>query len=260
MAVSPDVLIGPRLKVKRAYCHIDELIAKTSPLSKEWYSVRVQRHIVPPNAQPSGFALRYLPLEPIAEMVALIIGDTVHNLRGALDHLATGIRNSSKWKSTGHFPMRQKRKDLISKDGTPIEDLEAIEAALFGSVDLILDKIRPTNGANEPFWAFHVLDNDDKHNLILPTITVASITNINARFGGSVIQDCGMGGDATKPMNIVLSAAPIAIDNNFYASVDIKFGKGTPFENEPVIPTLTQIAAIVTDTLDQFESLIRKAP
>lgn len=257
--VSPAVLIGPRLKVKRAYRHIDEIIAQTSPLSKDWHSIGMEADICPPYAKPTGFTLRYRPTEPIAELVALMIGDAVHNLRTALDHLATGIRSSSKWKGDAHFPMRTRREELVSPAGQPIRELDLIEAVLPGSAHSLLDKIRPADGADEPLWAFHTLDNDDKHNLILPTVAVVMIDGINVKIGGTTLTDCGVDGDATHPINLIGSDVPFAVKGDLKTVVDVKFGKGGSFEDEPVIPTLTQIAGIVSRTLDEFERLINQS-
>lgn len=256
MAVSPNVLIGPRLKVERANRHIDEIFSVTTPLCKDWYTFRVEADVLPPNAKPSSFTLRYRPTQPIPEKIGLIIGDAVHNLRSALDHLATGIRTGMVWKSDGHFPMRKRREDLIAPSGDPIEDLAAIEAALPGSIHLLLDNIRPKNGSNEALWSFHDLNNSDKHRLILPTITVAEATGLDIPAFG--LRNCGVGSDAAKPFDGITANTPFAIQNDFNLSVDVKFGKGTVFENKPVIPTLTQICGLVGYTIDEFERLIRQ--
>lgn len=259
--VSPNILIGPRLKVQRAYGHIEELAAKTNPLMNEWYSLGIEADTTIPYAKPSGFTLRYRPTQPIAELFALIIGDAVHNLRCALDHLATGIRSGTTWKvPEGHFPMRKDREELISPSGTPIPDLEAIELALPGSVHLLLDEIRPANGGDERLWSFHALDNDDKHNLILPTVAVTSFNMLDVKIGINTYRDCSVGGNAARPINIMRSKQPFAIEGDTETIVEVKFGAGTPFENDPVIPTLTQIAGVVSGAIDKFECLIENTP
>jgi hypothetical protein len=59
-------------------------------------------------------------------------------------------------------------------------------------------------------------------------------------------------------MIVINSDRPIAIDSNFKVAVDVTFGKGTPFANEPVIPTLTKISQVASQTLDRFERFIRE--
>jgi hypothetical protein len=107
-------------------------------------------------------------------------------------------------------------------------------------------------------WSFNSLDNLDKHNLIIPAISVVSVNNINARSGTNVMENCGIGGDAARPINMIRSVAPIAIQNNFQTTVAVRFGQGNVFENEPVIPTLMQIAQIVGEALGAFERHIAR--
>ena len=59
-----------------------------------------------------------------------------------------------------------------------------------------------------------------------------------------------------KPHILISSVVPITIDNNFNTTVEIKFGSGTPFENDPVIPTLTQFSQLASETVDWFGPLI----
>lgn len=254
MAVSPDVLIAPQLKVQRARTHIQEIIDKTRPLYRPWHNVAVEPDILPPQAKPTGFTLRYRPLVPIAENLALIIGDTVHNLRAALDHLATGIVNSGRWKSQGVFPMARDRADLSR--GQPKANLDLLEVALPGSVHLLFDTIRPANGQDERLWAFHQLDNDDKHNFILPTVAVSQVRGINVTIRNTIIEDCSVGGDATMPINLIESDRAFTVDRNPETIVVVSFGNDTVFAGEPVVPTLSKIADLVEYTLQEFGTLI----
>jgi hypothetical protein len=93
MSVASDaILAGPNLKVKRAHRHIDELQRMTDPLDHSLYEItvsKVRRSVL--HLDATDYQLTYRPKEPIPETLALIVGDAVHNLRAALDHLAAGI-------------------------------------------------------------------------------------------------------------------------------------------------------------------------
>ena len=65
------------------------------------------------------------------------------------------------------------------------------------------------------------------------------IRSINIRTPQCTVEDATVGNDAARPCIIMLSGVPIAIDNNFKTAVEVKFGDGTAFENQPVVPTLT---------------------
>lgn len=255
VSLSESITASPRLKVKRAHCHIDELRRLTDPLDRSLYEItisKVRRYVI--DLHPTMYQLAYRPKQPIPEMLALVIGDAIHNLRTALDHLATGILRAFPVPNSPvdpNFPMAPERKHIKTN---PV--LTAIEKAIPGSKKLFLEKIRPDNGRDERLWRFNSLDNLDKHNLIIPTVTVVTVDNINARFGGTMMSNCAMGGDAAGEMKMILSAAPIAIDHGFQTAVDVKFGKGTAFEDEPVVPTLTQISDLVSKTVKEFGALI----
>ena len=264
MTISPDVLIGPRLKVERAYRHIDELRSITIPLHKDLYVVTFVPYTFPPNSEPTKFGFEYRPTAPIAKIFALIIGDAVHNLRAALDLLATGIARTHNANAIIHYPMSRVREDLVVKPGTnptPAQkSLKAIEQALSGATSLILDEIRPTNGPNDALWSFHALDNDDKHNLLIPTVNVTSVSNLNCTIGTNRFVGGQIGGDATKPIKLIRADIPFFINDDFYTSVEVKFGPSGPFQSDSVVQTLTQIAELVTFTIDKFENLINNTP
>jgi hypothetical protein len=254
MPVSLDVLTGPRLKVDRAHRHIDELIELTKPLSRDLHVVRIEHNVGPTPDFIAPFSLVYRPMKPIPETLALIIGDTLHNLRSALDHLATGIVRTLDERAKVHFPMRKARADFLTD---PV--IARIEHVLPGAVETFANEVRPEAGAYEPLWNFHALDNDDKHNLLIPTVTVASVQNINAKFGTVSITNGTIGSDAAKPFFLIGSNTPITIEQDFETVVEVRFGPGKAFEDEPVVPTLTQTAQMVSETINAFERLIGRA-
>lgn len=253
---SPDVTFGPLLKVERANRHIDELRQLTSPLSREMYSIGVEQGygtLVDPN-EPN-FQLMYRPIKPIPELLALCIGDAVHNLRAALDHLSGGILRA--WHPAPppkpHFPVHSERKSLVTD-----KHLSLVEEALPGSKELLLEKIRPTDGPNEHLWRFTTLDNNDKHNFILPTINLVEIANINYSTGGNTrVQNVTMGGNAATPHRLARSNRPIAVQQDFQTAVEVKFAQGSVFENQPVIPTLLQLSELVSEVIATFGRFIQ---
>ena len=249
--LSKTILDSPRLKVQRANQHVDELIRLSSPLDRTLYTLEVKTYLAATHNKPGGCTLAYSPLQPIPKLFALIIGDVVHNLRGALDHLATGIVRSVDPSAEIHFPMYKLRKDLISS-----KYLGTIEQALPGARVLLLNEIRPENGPNENRWLFSKLDNDDKHNLLIPTVVATEFSNINTVINGSIIQNFQSGVNAAYPIDLIYSDTPFTINDNFKTSVQILFPQGGLFENEPVVPTLLQISKVVSETIEAFGRLI----
>lgn len=248
--VSPEVMRSPRLKAERADKHINELLARTQALPAEWFDLSVKRTLIPPHTQPTQFYLAYTPLKPVPELLALIIGDAIHNLRAALDHLATGICRTVDEGAKPYFPVTKDRKNLEGSGS-----LAQMEAALPGSKELVLNKIRPINNAKDRLWAFSSVDIDDKHNLVIPTVTVASF-NFGGNIGGNIFENFGVGNDAAKPFIAIRSDIPFAVQGDPKMTVDVAFGPGTPFDGEPVLPTLMDIRQVVSETLGAFERLI----
>lgn len=247
------IMKGPRAKIKRAHRHIDSLIAITSPLSPDFYVVEHDRRVVPPYTNLVADFLTYRPTQDIGEEIAVIVGDYLNNVRSALEYVASGISRAGAVQ-VGSFPIARKREDLITH-----RHLAAIEQALPGSKLLLLETIRPADGPNEAAWAFASINNDDKHNFLVPTVSITELTGLHWRGGGNTFTDMGVMFDATRPQVIVRSAAPITVENNFKATVEVRFGQGNPFENEPVVPTLLQVTEVVSEALDLFEGLIKCA-
>ena len=209
----------------------------------------------PPNTKPMAWALEYVPREHVGYELALIIGDVVHNFRVALDHLFAEIFQRAQMVERDRFPTHPGRKNLIT---APVLDL--IEKALPGAKDLFLNEIRPDNGPNEALWRFTDLDNDDKHNLLIPTVAIGEVSGTNIQIGGASIGKLRVRGDATHPITITHSFAPITVQGNFEIAVDVRFGQGGFFENEPVVPTLLQVGNLVEETIRAFYELIAKNP
>jgi hypothetical protein len=257
--VPPEVLRGPRLKVKRANGHIDELRLLTEPLlSRDLHVVQIHPDTPWPEGQLGPYMLMYQPMKPIPETLALIIGDAVHNLRGALDHLATSIIRTIDKKAQPHFPMCKKREDL--KTGSAAATICLIEKALPGTDKLLFEKIRPENGPEEHLWAFHGLDNDDKHNLLTPVVTIANIFIPLVRSGQSQAINCTTRNDAAREFTIEVSYEPITVQQDFETTVEVAFGIAHDFDGQAVVPTLTQLAQLVSKTLDAFEVHITGKP
>ncbi len=249
--VTSAVLRGPRLKANRADQHINDILRMSQELPAEFYDFRVCARTIPPYAKPTQFELRYDPIKPIPETFALIIGDAVHNLRAALDHLASGIIRTIDPGAKRYFPVTKIR-DNLEKSG----DLALMETALPGSKELVLNKIRPVNGGRDHLWAFGSIDIDDKHNLVVPTITIATIDGISGNSRGMSFEGIGFGNDAAKPFIAMASTNPFSIQGKPHASVDVSFGPGTPFYGHPVVPTLLDIRQLVEETIEAFATLI----
>lgn len=251
-----DSFVSARLKLSRAIQHLDELRRLTSPFSKELHFFGIEKTVKPPYIDRATYSLVYRPKPFLPERLSLIIGDTVHNLRSALDHLATTVVRQTDPTLEVHFPIRKDRRSLETPDKGTMGTLDKLETALPGSKELLLRRIRPPSDPYAKFWAFHSIDNADKHNLLTPVITIADVKNMNFRLHGVDFRSIAIGGNAAKPFDLISGSEeklPFATDTEIV--VDLTFDADTPFEGDPVVPTLDEIVKMVTGVLDAFSEL-----
>lgn len=245
-----------RVKIMGANGNIDRLRKMTSPLDRSLYEIVMEEKLGPfiYLNPPTYYQLTYRPKEPIPETLANIIGHAFGDLRSALDYIAQRIMRSRipdfDPKKAIYFPAAP-RKDLPAHSS-----LAPLEQALPGFKKLLLEEIRPENGPNEHLWSFTELNNDDKHNDFVPVITVLAINNVNAKIGSVMVRNCAIRGDAARPINIGRAPTPITMANNFNTAVEVKFGKGTAFEDEAVAPTLLQVSEVVSEALNAIERMV----
>lgn len=257
--VTDEVLAGSRLKVKRAKQHVSELRALTEPLHHKFYHISVDNHCIYPEFDEPGIFINYRPLQAVAEELALIIGDIVHNYRAALDHLSSGICRSASPLARVNFPMFPERHKL---EGASV--WEKLEVALPGSKELFLKEIRPENGPGEQFWRFNGLDNDDKHNLLIPTVSLYDVQGISVRDAdGNSFENLAVTAPVDRPACLVACTGyatlpSVTVENNARVGVRLNFSEGTIFGGALVHSTLAEIDNLVTKTIGKFAQLIER--
>lgn len=154
---------GVRAKIARAGTHLAQLgVAFASFSETEPKPYMLDNVVNPATGLREKVVLRADPLPP---EIPLIIGDAVHNLRSALDHLmrqlviASGRRPSD---GPGGTMFR------IWKGSAAYSSGRASVATTITSDALdVLDAVKPYKGGNANLWMLHELDVIDKHRLIL---------------------------------------------------------------------------------------------
>ncbi|MGA2325430.1 MAG: hypothetical protein ABSH05_04015 [Bryobacteraceae bacterium] len=182
MTAPSDVFRDSKLKIERANQHILELnTALNEFIGTDFYSLGVAK-----DPQTGNHVLKFGITKSLPERLPLIIGDALHNLRSALDFIASElVRRANGSMKYIKFPIRDTRKE--------------VEAALLRGeirvahpdvITCILDEIKPYKGGNDALCALHDLDIADKHLLLIPVVSVAALTHVHARAGNSVFEDC----------------------------------------------------------------------
>src|SRR2546426_3048769 len=168
-------LDSSRAKTKRAKKHFGQL--------KVWLkSLRdPSAHLVGiyEDPQTGQLSAKLDQLKEIEETVPLIIGDIVHNLRSALDHIAFHLV----FKDTGGngIPVKPGA-DPFKYVYFPIYDsaseyetgkIGKIKGMSQRSIDAV-DAAKPYKGGNDMLWLIHKLDNIDKHRLLIALCAIRS--------------------------------------------------------------------------------------
>lgn len=240
--VLEDGFNGANLKVERAYRHINELKAAIDEI----------RHLnlegLAPSLDANGrYTLNFQTLRDPANGIPLIIGDAVHNLRAAFDHIWMTLWRASAQSGYATFPFHETRKNLedaVTKSPVKIA---------FPDVErLILEDVKPHRdfGGNELLWTITKFDKIDKHNLIIPVITVHKIQRASIKTGGITINISNS--RFGRANNFLASDMPIEYQNDSGVAVDVTFPENKFLPGEPVLPSLLNMAEATDKSVELF--------
>jgi hypothetical protein len=155
-----DRLAGVRAKINRAKQHIGDLErAIHGELGVHPYA---ELHVTKLNPD-SGKVGFFAQLRDIPPDIPLIIGDAIHNLRSALDHLAWQlvVAAGNTPNSQTYFPIYETAEGYNkAKAKGKVKGFNADQMN-------VLDAMQPYNAGYEPLWLIHKLNNFDKHNLLV---------------------------------------------------------------------------------------------
>jgi hypothetical protein len=175
-ASSPDPVVnmpGVDAKLRRAECHLQAIKAQVlefaAPNPEHFvtdYDQARKQMVTRPH--PSLFASR--------EDWATVIGDCVHNLRSALDHLAhelvvLGGGTPKSGRNGTAFPIYDSR--LGPNGGPRIVQITTVQGNVAADVLAFIEGLQPYERTDEPLghplWVLSELDNMDKHRTLALT-------------------------------------------------------------------------------------------
>lgn len=236
------------LKVERANTHIADCDAAIGLYFSEYpYNVGQEFDL---ESGRHGFHL--YARQPFPERrIALFIGDAVHNLRSALDHLiaACADANGKTFNDTqfvigndeGHFERRL-------KDGAKKAGPLAME---------ILTRLQPYSGGNDAFYTIHKLDLTDKHQLVLPVACTVDVTIATGAFNGLPVEHVSgsiYSGDNRSEFIPTPPGYETAIPMEMSFTGEVVFARDTLLAGQPCVATLRELSATVADAIHLFES------
>jgi hypothetical protein len=233
-----DRLALIRIKIERAYKHLDELEHVIGLSSDE-----IHFNVVGMNFD-SQTGKRFLETQPLIfndETIPAIAGDAVHNMRCALDHLTFhlvqvgGTRNPKlKWNDV-RFPIFPSFDTYKANKTRKIDGMrpEAIKA---------IDALKPYKSGNDALWLLNKLDNADKHSFIL------SIGRYQLLMGAGVMLQ------AEEPFFTSIGSPKPKQDVNLPANeplIEPAVGR-----SNALLPTLHQLAELIGNIVREFRPLL----
>ena len=245
-----DQFASSRLKVERAKKHIDEINGLLRDFAQsDFYSLEIEQeadariNFLRIEVDQSGF-----PLDDIA----LTIGDAVHNLRSALDHLWYQVvlccgGTPTKWT---RFPVGDAGDSLVAILNSAL-DKKQITIPI---VDLLMAGIKSYQGGNAAIWGLHNLNIRDKHEMLVPALKLMAVLDV--RLEDENHMPIGRGNyylDESSRIRLrEADGRTVSVKDKGHAAAQILFDIGTPFEGDPVVPTLVRVTKEVERIVEAF--------
>lgn len=257
---------GARLKVERSYAHFENLKTDAGAFWKR----NPHRIVHELDADGGQKHIRVRINEHPPAIWGTIIGDVVHNLRSALDLLATDLARASGHTSNTalkgtYFPVAADRQEFETA-GHIRDKIKRLSPADREHITAL----KPYRGGNDLLWKLHQLDILDKHTLLVPAICGLQQNNPGLFLPGPI----GPGTNKSVEMKMgyrekfpledgdILASYPATQPESSVeveATFTIAFGQGQVADGEPVLPTLLQFGQLVDEIIKSFEAR-RSAP
>lgn len=256
--MSNDPLKAARLKVGRALSHLDEVRSRIVAFYRtEPYPLT---HWVEDDVE--GYQVLRLRAGQIPDEVAIAVGDTVSNLRSALDYAANQLAIMAGNRPLVHFPFAGDRR-TFETDTRIQRTLQAIPP---GACRFICD-LQPYRGGNDYLWSLTRVRNLSTHCGLLPLgVAVPGLSSKMAMLAG-----------ASPPLTFGVATAPLQFDAfgtavlmrfpkagsgpdyDYDLTMDVGFGDVDVVSGRSVTAVLMDYCGMVDDILSGFENILLRS-
>jgi hypothetical protein len=242
---------GPRLKIRRAKRHVEDARKEID----RFLSRRPYRLVVEADPDPHFQRVVLQQGEPVPYDIALIIGDAIHNLRSALDHMACElVRANGQPDDYGTFPVQGT--NAKTKFNSIIKKFRARKDV----VDLIRALEPYPGGAGSAIVGLHDIDIVDKHRLLVPTGQVMGSSPAHTTIirGSTITLLSPDDKTLMKDREILLrldAVKSLTAGDELNASFHVAFDAGTCFEGETVTVVLHELGDYLAQVVETFASL-----
>jgi hypothetical protein len=244
-----DLFSGARSKVKWAEQHMARLHDTVVQfLGSGSYKVSIKDD---PETQSRFYEI--VQTKPLPESLPFLIGDTIHCLRSALDHVTYEIvERGNRVPSQGLiFPIKDTRSEVVDAMKTEIQ-----AAAGSDIVSLIVDGIQPHRGGHRHghyLWVLHRLDCVDKHRKLLTAVEDIGFHHIEAvdeegtTYTGLTLTSVGR---RELQWPDYVKGKKLYLKNDGQLNFAIQFHEVEVAEGESVQPLLSRLKGAVVTTID----------
>jgi len=244
-----DVFSGARAKVKWAEQHI----ARLSDTLGDFLKSGSYRASIDPNTQSRFYEI--VQTRPLPESVPFLIGDAIHGLRTALDHVAFEmVERANRTPSQGLvFPIKDTRAEVLDAMKSELQ-----AAAGTDIVSLLLDGIQPHRDGQRPghsLWILHRLDCVDKHRKLLTAVEDVGFHHIEAvdeegtTYTGLTLTSVGRGELQWPPR---VRGKKLYLRNEGQLNFGLQLHEVEAADGESALPLLNRLKSSVISTIDRI--------
>jgi len=247
---------GARLKIERARKHIRDLRALlvSEDVQGSFHAIQLESDL-----DTGCDSFKFELGQAVPEESMCIVGDALHNLRTALDFVANDIEfavTGQRTRST-KFPVFDTRNKLVDAINGGFKH-KAPERV----VNYIVDVVQPyETGDGTPIWALHALDIEDKHRLLIPHLQWQWIRNIRYKDeSGEVFIVPEWAATGEHMPNFATGKRNVEVTDRGNATLSVVFAQGLPLGGRHILPTLSNMASVVSRTVDNIERVFLEVP
>lgn len=243
----PPPFFGARSKLDRAKHLIGTLEAELAAFQARKPLYR-RTWLSPENPAYMRQEVHLRELPPIS--LAMVVGDTVHNLRSVLDLVATeAARLVHGDADKVHFPFAASRATLAKR----LKDARFDRCGPL-AVALLLE-YEPFPEGNALLCSLHELDIIDKHRMIVPAITSYMTPAVGAGIPEPYNAQVGSQGICEFLISAYGEEGSLVSDE-IAIPIDLEFRSFGPFDGARIIPKLKEVHAYVAALVDRFASAV----
>ena len=204
----------------------------------------------------SRYSVRIIANIEMPEVCSVIIGDVVHNLRSALEHVASDLiaaKEGNNARSGSMFPMGEKMIEL--ENYVKNNKLTALYPEF---ADIVLNQIRPSKEGNRVLWACGKLWNIDKHRLPIVSVAVTYVENLRFRDERNNVITASAEVIEGKIIKLAKLSTPIKIIDNGRMHFCAYLDEADVLEHESLFDVLMHMHDEVQKSIDLLEPLMTK--